>query len=64
MYFNDDGVVHGNIYLHLRRDIATSNGVADAKINKDTITERMTRAQVPEAQSLARKCARKNYKGC
>jgi hypothetical protein len=64
MYFSDDGVVHGNIYPHLRRDIATSDGVADAKINKDTITKRMTPAQISETQSLARECARKNIKNC
>jgi len=61
MYFNGDGIIQHNVYPHMRWNIATSNIEANAKMNKGIVTERMTAAQAPEAQSLARKCTRKNY---
>jgi len=32
--------------------------------NRDIVAEERTPAQIADAQKLARKCVRKNYKGC
>jgi len=45
-------------------NIAASLGEKTASENRDMVAERMTPSQIQEAQTLARECVAKNYKGC
>ena len=64
MYENGRGVIQDNIRAHMWYNIAASQGYKYATKHRDLITEKMTRADISTAQKLARKCARKKYKGC
>ena len=52
------------VYAHMWWNIAASQGNKDATENRDIVAERMTPYQIEKAQSLARQCEKKNYKGC
>ncbi len=45
-------------------NIAGSSGDKDAVSIRDIVAERMTPSQLETAQTLARECVRKKYKGC
>ena len=45
-------------------NIAATNGEETGAIFRDVFEEKMTPAQIAEAQKLARECMQKNYKGC
>ncbi len=64
MYGNGDGVIQDNVYAHMWLNIASSNGVGNARDNRDIVAERMTPAQLAEAQKLARECVKRDYKNC
>ena len=64
MYENGRGVIQDNIRAHMWYNIAASQGYKYATKHRDLIAGKMTRADISAAQKLARKCARKKYKGC
>ena len=64
MYANGQGVIQDNVYAHIWLNIAASSGDKDVVKNRDGLAKRMTPADISKAQDLARKCVRKNYKGC
>jgi TPR repeat protein len=64
MYDNGDGVQQDYVYAHMWFNIAASSGNKGASENRDIVAERMTPSQIQEAQTLARECVAKNYKGC
>ena len=64
MYGNGDGVIQDNVYSHMWLNIASSNGSEHARDNRDIVAERMTPAQLAEAQKLARECVKRDYKNC
>jgi TPR repeat protein len=64
MYDNGDGVPKDYVYAHMWFNIAASSGNKGASENRDIVAERMTPSQIQEAQTLARECVAKNYKGC
>ena len=61
---NGRGVIQDNIRAHMWYNIAASQGYKYATKHRDLITGKMPRADISTAQKLARKCARKKYKGC
>ncbi|MDB0048246.1 sel1 repeat family protein [Burkholderiaceae bacterium] len=63
-YANGQGVPQDNVYAHMWFNLAAANGDEDASKNRDIIAKRMTTADISKAQSLARECLKKNYKGC
>ena len=63
-YFYGQGVIKDIVYAHMWKNIAASNGEADAREHLKIIEKEMTASQIEEAQRLARECVKKNYKGC
>ena len=64
MFNNGDGVIQDNIYAHMWWNISASNGHKDASKNRELIAKKMTSADISTAQTLARECVKKKYKGC
>jgi hypothetical protein len=65
MYYKGQGVIQDDIYAHMWWNIAASSGEStDAFKNRDAVAKQMTPSQIAEAQTLARECVRKDYKGC
>ncbi|MDA7635388.1 sel1 repeat family protein, partial [Alphaproteobacteria bacterium] len=64
MYANGEGVLQDNKKAHMWWNIARSNGHAKADHNIEIITQRMTPADIAEAQDMARQCLASNYKDC
>ena len=64
MYGLGNGVIQDNVYAHMWANLAASNGSKKGGELRDIVAERMTPAQIAEAQRLARECVRKKYKGC
>ena len=64
MYANGEGVLQDNVYAHMWFNIASSNGSENNRKNRDVVAEKMTPAQLAEAQKLARECIAREYKGC
>jgi TPR repeat protein len=64
MYANGEGVPQDYVYAHMWWNIAASSGNKKASENRDKVAERMPPSQIQEAQTLARECVAKNYKGC
>ena len=64
MYHNGQGVPQDNVYAHMWFNLAAANGNEPASKNRDIVAKRMTTADISKAQSLARECLKKNYKGC
>ena len=58
------GVIQDKVYAHMWANLAGSNGSKKGRELRDFVAERMTPAQITEAQRLARECVRKKYKGC
>jgi len=63
-YAEGQGVPQDNVYAHMWFNLAAVDGSKDASKNRDIIAKRMTTADISKAQSLARECLKKNYKGC
>ena len=64
MYGRGQGVPQDNVYAHMWSNLAAVDGGAGASMYREIIAERMTTADISKAQSLARECLKKNYKGC
>ncbi len=64
MYANGQGVPQDNVYAHMWSNLAAVDGGENASKIRDIIAKRMTTADISKAQSLARECLKKNYKGC
>lgn len=64
MYKDGRGVIQDFAYAHMWFNIAAANGYDEAVPARSEIESQMTRAQVTEAQTLARECISKEYKGC
>jgi uncharacterized protein len=64
MYARGQGVPQDNVYAHMWFNLAAVDEYEDASKNRDIIAKRMTTADISKAQSLARECLKKNYKGC
>jgi len=56
MYRNGEGVPEDNVMAYMWWNLAAAQGDEDAKKNKRIVKERMTPAQIAEAQTLSREC--------
>ena len=64
MYAAGQGVLQDNVYAHMWLNLAAADGQENASKNRDIVADSMTTADISKAQSLARECLKKNYKGC
>ena len=64
MYFGGRGVREDYALAHMWFSIAIANGYARSSLHRDTVEKRMTREQIAEAQTLARRCMASNYQDC
>ena len=64
MYHKGNGLIEDNVYAHMWANIASSNGNQNGRKLREAVAEEMTPSQIEEAQTLARECVAKNYKGC
>ena len=64
MYATGQGVIQDNVYAHMWGNIAASNGNESGGKLRDIVAKQMTPADISTAQTLARECVAKNYKGC
>ena len=64
MYALGEGVIKDYVYAHMWGNIASMNENDKGETLRGYVAEKMTSSQIEEAQRLARKCIKKNYKGC
>lgn len=64
MYSTGDGVPKDQVYAYMWWSIAASSLDRDAIKNRDRMAGRLSKAQLEQAQDLARACTRKAYKSC
>ena len=64
MYGNGQGVLQDYVRAHMWWNIVASSGYKNAVKNRNIVAKRMTPSQIEKAQTLARECIRKKYKGC
>jgi len=62
MYIDGEGVLQDFCRAHMWLNIASSQGHKSANQQLDKLTKLMTANQIAEAQKLARKCLKQNYK--
>ena len=64
MYYKGDGVIQDYVQAHMWSNIARSNGSSNSEKLLTLLEELMTASQISEAQTAARDCVAKDYKGC
>ena len=65
MYEYGLGVIQSFVKAHAWYNIAASSGNTEhAAENRDIIAQKMTPAQIAQAQELATRCMKSNYKDC
>jgi uncharacterized protein len=64
MYVMGRGVIQDHVYAHMWANLSASNRPEIGRKLRDIIAKRMTPADISKAQSLARECVRKKFKGC
>ena len=64
MYVRGTGVLQDHARAHMWFNIAASNGIEGAARNRDTVSRKMTPADISKAQLMAQECVEKNYMGC
>jgi hypothetical protein len=64
MYEGGKWVKQDYVLAHMWYNLAVSNGDKSGTNNRDIVASQMTPAQIAEAQEMAKKCVKKNYKSC
>lgn len=64
MHATGKGVIANNVKAYMWWNLAILNGSADAKNKQQSISERMTKAQIANAQYLSEQCLTNSYKDC
>ncbi|MEL0206757.1 MAG: sel1 repeat family protein, partial [Alphaproteobacteria bacterium] len=64
VYALGQGVIQDYVQAHMWGNIARSNGSAKSEKLLTLLEEQMTASQISEAQTAARDCVAKGYKGC
>jgi TPR repeat protein len=64
MYLGGEGVLQDFCRAHMWLNIASSQGHKSANQQLEKLTKLMSPNQIAEAQKLARKCLKQNYKDC
>ena len=64
MYKNGQGIARDDVYAYMWLNLAASGGDPKVFELKNELAERMTAAQIVQAQKRAHECAGRNYRGC
>ena len=64
MYGNGEGVPENNVLAYMWWNLAAAQGDESSKSHKNNIQEKMTPAQIEEAQRLSTECLAQDYKDC
>ena len=64
MYENGLGGLQDKVMAYMWFYVSGTAGLKPGADNRAAIEKRMTASQIAEAQKLARKCMKKNYKSC
>lgn len=64
MYAQGQGVSQDNVRSHMWLSLAVAQGFDEALNDRDWLAQRMTPAQIAEAQKMTRKCKKSNFKNC
>ena len=64
MYFGGEGVPVDYVMAYVWWNLAAAQGNETARKFKGRAKDKMTPAQIAEAQTLSRECLAKNYKNC
>ena len=64
LYAQGNGVLQDYTYAHMWLNIAAANGNDNSSQVRAIFEEKMTPAQIEQAQALARECVKKEYKDC
>jgi TPR repeat protein len=63
-YFYGRGVIQDNVYAHMWLNISSSLGYEKSPKARKYVERKMTSSDISHAQTLARECVKKKYKGC
>src|SRR5690606_27213409 len=64
MYSEGRGDAQSDIYEHMWINLAAVQGDREARVGREQVAQKMTQAQIVEAQNLASECLAKEYTGC
>ena len=64
MYEDGHGVPQDNVMAYMWWNLAAAQGDENAKKNKGKLQDKMTPADISNAQTLSRECLAKDYKDC
>jgi TPR repeat protein len=64
MYAQGQGVAQDYVRSHMWLSLAAAQGFIEAQNDRDWLTQRMTPAQIAEAQKMTRKCKKGTFKNC
>ena len=64
MYYNGEGIPENHVGAYVWWSMAKTQGDEDAKGNLEILKPQMTKQQIAEAQALAAKCYKSDYKDC
>jgi hypothetical protein len=64
MYAHGEGVPENDIMAYMQENLEAAQGDEGAKVDKGTVEDKMTSAQITEAQRLSRECLAEDYKNC
>ena len=64
MYDKGEGVPQNNVLAYMWWNLAAAQGDESSKSHKSNIQEKMTPAQIEEAQRLSTECLANDYKNC
>jgi TPR repeat protein len=64
MYVNGSGVVQSNQRAYVWFSVAAATGHADARRNRDILSQRLTPQALEQAQAQATRCFESNFQDC
>ena len=64
MYVDGRGVLKDYVLVHMWLNIASANGLEEAREHRDRVEAKLTRTQILRATELARACLQSNYQTC
>ena len=64
MYVDGRGVLKDYVLAHMWLNIASANGLEEAREHRDRVEAKLTRTQVLRATELARACLQSDYQTC
>ena len=64
MYDDGKGVLRNYVRAHMWFNLAASNGHKKGSRYRERVAKKMTPSKISQAQNMAKKCEKKNYKNC